>query len=79
LRFAYRYFPYTRVRRHARTEDASPTLLIGRAADAEVLCVEIESGPSSGLAGWPVVTVERRSRSDDPQYPVLAGSTISGM
>src|ERR1019366_9533785 len=34
-RFAYRYFRYTRVRRHARTEDASPTLLIGRAADAE--------------------------------------------
>jgi FlaA1/EpsC-like NDP-sugar epimerase len=33
LRFAYRYFRYTRVRRHARTEGASPTLLIGRAAD----------------------------------------------
>src|ERR1700704_187328 len=27
-RFAYRYFRYTRVRRHARTGDASPTLLI---------------------------------------------------
>src|SRR5450432_893762 len=29
LRFAYRYFRYTRVRHHARSEDASPTLLIG--------------------------------------------------
>src|SRR6202035_2478910 len=26
-RFAYRYFRYTRIRHHARTEDASPTLL----------------------------------------------------
>jgi FlaA1/EpsC-like NDP-sugar epimerase len=28
LRFAYRYFRYTRVRHHARAEDASPTLLM---------------------------------------------------
>jgi len=33
LRFAYRYFRYTRTRAHARAEDASPALLIGRAAD----------------------------------------------
>src|SRR6476619_1338154 len=32
LRFAYRYFRSTRVRHHARTDDASPTLLVGRAA-----------------------------------------------
>src|SRR6201999_2281352 len=37
LRFCYRYFRYTRVRRHARTDGASPALLVGRAADAEVL------------------------------------------
>src|SRR5216683_4949887 len=43
-RFAYRYFRYTRVRRHARAQDASPTLLIGRAADAEILLRGIESG-----------------------------------
>ena len=52
LRFAYRYFRYTRVRHHARTEDASPTLLIGRAADAEVLLRGIESGAVKRL--WPV-------------------------
>ena len=37
LRFVYRYFRYTRARRHARTDGAAPMLLIGRAADAEVL------------------------------------------
>src|SRR3954449_5860488 len=44
LRFAYRYFRYTRVRRHAKTDEASPTLFIGRAADAEILLRGIESG-----------------------------------
>lgn len=47
LRMAYRYFRYTRVRRHARTGDAAPTLLIGRAADAEVLLRESRAGRSS--------------------------------
>src|SRR4030081_4043925 len=42
LRFAYRYFRYTRVRHHARAEDASPTLLIGRDADAAILLRGIE-------------------------------------
>jgi FlaA1/EpsC-like NDP-sugar epimerase len=52
LRFAYRYFRYTRIRRHARTEGASPTLLIGRAADAEILLRGIESGAVKRI--WPV-------------------------
>ena len=30
LRFGYRYFRYSRVRRHARTDGASSALLIGR-------------------------------------------------
>jgi FlaA1/EpsC-like NDP-sugar epimerase len=51
-RFAYRYFRYTRVRRHARTEGASPALLIGRAADAEVLLRGIESGAVKQF--WPI-------------------------
>jgi FlaA1/EpsC-like NDP-sugar epimerase len=51
-RFAYRYFRYTRVRRHARIEEASPTLLIGRAADAEILLRGIESGAVKRI--WPV-------------------------
>jgi len=52
LRFAYRYFRYTRVRHHAKSEDASPTLLIGRTADAEILLRGIESGAVKGI--WPV-------------------------
>src|ERR1700682_238856 len=44
LRFAYRHFRYTRVRRHARTDGASSALLIGRAADAEILLRGIEKG-----------------------------------
>src|ERR1700682_5693485 len=52
LRFAYRYFRYTRALRHARTDDASPTLLIGRTADVEVLLRGIENGAVKHL--WPI-------------------------
>ena len=74
LRFAYRYFRYTRVRRHARTEGASPTLLIGRAADAEILLRGIESGAVTRL--WPVGVLSP-SMADRGQsirnVPVLGG------
>jgi FlaA1/EpsC-like NDP-sugar epimerase len=52
LRFAYRYFRYTRALRHARTDDASPTLLIGRTADVEILLRGIENGAVKQL--WPI-------------------------
>jgi FlaA1/EpsC-like NDP-sugar epimerase len=52
LRFAYRYFRYSRTRYHARAEDAPRTLLIGRAADAEVVLRGIENGAIKGI--WPV-------------------------
>jgi FlaA1/EpsC-like NDP-sugar epimerase len=74
LRFGYRYFRYTRVRRHARTEGASAALLIGRAADAEVLLRGIESGAVKQL--WPVGVLSP-SISDRGQLirniPVLGG------
>src|SRR5216683_1499375 len=74
FRFAYRYFRYTRVRRHARTEGASPTLLIGRAADAEVLLRGIENGAVKHL--WPVGVLSP-SMADRGQsirnIPVLGG------
>ena len=73
-RFAYRYFRYTRARHHARTEDASPTLLIGRAADAEILLRGIESGAVKRL--WPVGVLSP-SPADRGQMirniPVLGG------
>ncbi|MBK3665764.1 polysaccharide biosynthesis protein [Bradyrhizobium diazoefficiens] len=72
LRMAYRYFRYTRVRRHARSEDAAPTLLVGRAADAEVLLRGIESGAIKRI--WPVGVLSPSS-SDRGQFirnvPVL--------
>ncbi|MDE5440544.1 SDR family NAD(P)-dependent oxidoreductase [Bradyrhizobium sp. CSA207] len=73
-RMAYRYFRYTRVRRRARTQDAAPTLLIGRAADAEVLLRGIESGAIKRI--WPVGVLSPSS-SDRGQFirnvPVLGG------
>src|SRR5882757_9544454 len=74
LRFAYRYFRYTRVRHHARSEGASPTLLVGRAADAEILLRGIESGAVKQL--WPVGVLSP-SAADRGQtirdVPVLGG------
>ncbi|GMO10720.1 MULTISPECIES: nucleoside-diphosphate sugar epimerase/dehydratase [Bradyrhizobium] len=74
LRLAYRYFRYTRIRRHARIEAASPTLLIGRAADVEVLLRGIESGAIKRL--WPVGVLSP-SAADRGQYirnvPVVGG------
>jgi len=74
LRFAYRYFRYSRTRYHARTEGASPTLLIGRAADAEILLRGIESGAVKHL--WPVGVLSP-SPADRGQsirnIPVLGG------
>jgi FlaA1/EpsC-like NDP-sugar epimerase len=73
-RFAYRYFRYTRVRRHARAEDAAPTLLVGRAADAEILLRGIESGAVKRI--WPVGLLSP-SPADHGQLirniPVLGG------
>lgn len=43
-RIAYRYFHYTRMTQRARVGNATPTLVLGRAADAEVLLRAIESG-----------------------------------
>jgi len=51
-RIAYRYFRYTRERHHARREQANPTLILGRAADAEILLRSIESGAIKKT--WPV-------------------------
>lgn len=51
-RLAYRYFRYTRTLNQVRGLDATPTVLVGRAADAEVLLRGIESGAVKKM--WPV-------------------------
>ena len=74
LRFAYRYFRYTRTRYHARTEGASPTLLIGRAADAEIFLRGIESGAVTRL--WPVAVLSPSTAAQGQSIrsiPVVGG------
>jgi O-antigen biosynthesis protein WbqV len=51
-RITYRYFRYTRTRQQATRGDAVPILVLGRAADAEVLIRGIESGAVKKI--WPV-------------------------
>jgi len=51
-RIAYRYFRYSRTRQHAMAAESAPILVLGRAADAEVLLRAIESGAVRKI--WPV-------------------------
>src|SRR5450759_3876977 len=51
-RVAYRYFLYARTLQRVKIADATPTLVLGRAADAEVLLRSIESGAVKKI--WPV-------------------------
>ena len=51
-RVAYRYFQYVRALQRVKIADATPTLMLGRAADAEVLLRSIESGAVKKI--WPV-------------------------
>lgn len=51
-RVAYRYFHYARMLQRVKVADAAPALVLGRAADAEVLLRAIESGAVKKL--WPV-------------------------
>ena len=69
-RVVYRYFHYTRAIQRVRVADAAPTLVIGRAADAEVLLRGIESGAVHSI--WPIGILSpsaRRSRPVDPRHP----------
>ena len=53
LRVIYRYFHYARtINRSKKSVDSTPTLVLGRAADAEVLLRGIESGAVKKI--WPV-------------------------
>ena len=51
-RVAYRYFHYVRTLQRVKIADATLTLVLGRAADAEVLLRSIESGAVKKI--WPV-------------------------
>ena len=51
-RIAYRYLHYARTLQRVKVADATPALIIGRTADAEVLLRGIESGAVKKI--WPV-------------------------
>ena len=75
LRFGYRYFRYSRTRHHARADNASPTLLIGRAADAEVVLRGIENGAIKHI--WPIGVLSPSAADHGQQIrnvPVLGGT-----
>jgi O-antigen biosynthesis protein WbqV len=68
-RIVYRYFRYVRTQRDVRDKSSAPTLILGRAADAEVPLRAIESGSVRKI--WPVGILST-SRSDH-------GATIRGI
>jgi len=62
LRLSYRYFRYVRTLNHARAVDASPALLIGRTADAELFLRAIESGAIKKLSPVGLLSPSRADR-----------------
>jgi FlaA1/EpsC-like NDP-sugar epimerase len=72
-RVAYRYFRYTRTRQHAKVARSLPTLILGRAADADVLLRAIESGAVSKI--WPLGIL---SPSPADQGQAIRGIAVLG-
>jgi FlaA1/EpsC-like NDP-sugar epimerase len=72
-RIAYRQFRYTRTRQQARASESNPTLVLGRAADADVLLRAIESGAVKKI--WPVGILSP-SRADRGQ--TMRGVAVLG-
>jgi O-antigen biosynthesis protein WbqV len=62
LRVVYRYFRYTRTLQHARQDGFAPTLVLGPAADAEVLLRSIESGAVRKLQVVAILSQSPRDR-----------------
>ncbi len=61
-RVAYRYFRYTRTLQRAKAGQTMPTLVLGRAADAEVPLRAIESGALSGIQPIGILSPSRADR-----------------
>jgi FlaA1/EpsC-like NDP-sugar epimerase len=71
-RVAYRYFRYTRTLQHARRGDLAPTIVLGPAADAEVLLRGIESGAVKKIEVLGILSQSRADRSQSIRgIPVL--------
>jgi len=73
LRIAYRYLHDTRTQRTARKDSASPTLILGRAADVDVSLRAIENGAIRKI--WPVGLL---SPADSDQRVTMRGVPVMG-
>lgn len=73
-RVVYRYFRYARTQRHLRDPSAAPTLILGRAADAEVPLRAIESGSVRKISPVGILSPARSDlRATIRGVPVLGG------
>ncbi len=72
-RIAYRYFRFARTRQHAMETGQASTLVLGRAADAEVLLRAIESNAVKKI--WPAGILSP-SRADQGQW--MRGVAVLG-
>ena len=72
-RIAYRYFRYARSRQQAREITLTPALVLGRAADAEMLLRSIETGAVSRIQVAGILSPSSADRGD-----VLRGVEVMG-
>ncbi|TMJ33402.1 MAG: polysaccharide biosynthesis protein [Alphaproteobacteria bacterium] len=74
-RIAYRYFRYTRTLQHAKVGEAAPILVVGHAADAEVLLRAIESGAVTKIRPVGILSPSPSDRGQDVRgVSVLGGA-----
>jgi O-antigen biosynthesis protein WbqV len=72
-RIVYRHFRYTRTLQHARVGDAAPVLVVGHAADAEVLLRAIESGAVTKIRPVGILSPSSSDRNQS-----IRGVTVLG-
>ena len=72
-RIAYRYFRYTRTLQHAKQGDSTPTLIVGRTADADVLLRAMESGAVTKISPVGIL-----SPSSADQGQAIRGISVLG-
>src|SRR3954462_7338913 len=73
-RVLYRQFRYTRTQQHIRGEHSLPTLILGRAADAEVLLRAIESGAVSRVRPVGILSPSMADRGQSVRGIPVVGS-----
>ena len=73
-RIVYRHFRYTRTLQHARVGDAAPVLVVGHAADAEVLLRAIESGAVTKIRPVGILSASASDRSQSIRGVSVLGS-----